>query len=134
MSVKIHLYDACLTKDVRVFTKMCPYAELKLGQQNAKSSICKKGGTAPKWNDEFTLLNDGKSELVIKLYDFDKEVKFIGEAALQQKQLNYFIGSLPVFNAGKIGELKVMVSTGLFPQTYLTLPTMRDDVPNLLQD
>ena len=24
MSVKIHLYDACLTKDVRVFTKMVP--------------------------------------------------------------------------------------------------------------
>ena len=39
MSVKIQLYDACLTKDVRIFSKMvsmiyknkCPYAELKLG-------------------------------------------------------------------------------------------------------
>ncbi|RZC91052.1 hypothetical protein C5167_028884 [Papaver somniferum] len=89
-TLEVLLVDACILKDTDLIGKMDPYVVIKFGDQKRKSTVCKKQGKTPVWNEKlkFNVEYAGyirdehpKYKLKFKIMDKDRFSKddFIGE-------------------------------------------------------
>ncbi|RZC77339.1 hypothetical protein C5167_001476 [Papaver somniferum] len=92
-TLKVLLVDACILKDTDLIGKMDPYVVIKFGDQKRKSTVCKKQGKTPVWNEKlkFNVEYAGyirdehpKHKLKFKIMDKDRFSKddFIGELTI----------------------------------------------------
>ncbi|KAI3943668.1 hypothetical protein MKW92_026161, partial [Papaver armeniacum] len=91
--LEVLLVDACILKDSDLIGKMDPYVVIKLGHRKRKSSVCKRQGKTPVWNENLKFdveyAGDIRDEhpqykLNFKIMDKDRFSKddFVGELTI----------------------------------------------------
>lgn len=66
-----------------LFHKMDPYAICEIGGQKNQTSVAKRQGKTPKWNDSLTFRVMGDQTLKLSLYDKDTfKDTFIGDCLI----------------------------------------------------
>ena len=69
-TLKIKPIQANLIHDTAVFSKMDPYCKFSVGNQKAKSEVCKDGGTHPIWKKSIEIpLNIDQSKCLVEIRD-----------------------------------------------------------------
>ena len=102
-----------LMTDKNLFFKADPYCVFLFGDQRAMSSVCKKGGKRPIWNDAIIFKRTAEENLLVQLWDKDKLSKddLIAEGSLKVTNLfepGVHQTSIDLFCKGKlIGKLLI---------------------------
>ncbi|KAI3854685.1 hypothetical protein MKW98_018806 [Papaver atlanticum] len=91
--LEVLLVDACILKDTDLIGKMDPYVVIKFGDQKRKSTVCKRQGKTPVWNEKLKFIVEyagnirdehPQYKLSFKIMDKDRFSKddFVGESTI----------------------------------------------------
>ena len=75
-----------LTNDTDDSKIMSPLVVVNVGHQEKSTSVCKRAGKNPQWNNEqlyFNVVNEPEVKLTVLFHDdniFNKEYEFVGQA------------------------------------------------------
>ena len=102
--------------------KMDPYCIMTIGNQKVKSSVCKRGGKTPKWDDALTLDVHHEQKMKIELYDRDRFRRddYIGECYVPLGEIYEKVnleGWYPVVNKG-LPEGNIYLSFFFIPDVF----------------
>ena len=71
-SLKIVIFEARLTRETDIFSKINTYASLQTGLQTFKTRISQGAGKTPKWDQAFDIdLNNLGNDANVRVYDED---------------------------------------------------------------
>ena len=84
-TLEVNILNAIRLVETQSFGKQDPYCVVRVGEESARTKVCRDGGTAPTWNERFTFqLARVEEELVVRLWNSNslKSDKCIGSARI----------------------------------------------------
>ena len=86
---------------------MNPYVVIKIGEKTFKSSIHKRGGKEPKWEDTYEYVRESEEVMDIEVFDEDKlKDDLVGKGSyslgvLCGGSMKNFAGNIPIYYKDK---------------------------------
>jgi len=140
-TLEVNVLNAIRLIETQSIGKQDPYAVIRVGDETARTKVCRDGGTAPTWNERFTFhLTHVEDEITVRLWNSNslKSDKCIGSARISLAKV-YAAGYDDVEAAvlttkgapgGMMNVVLTWIPTGTAPRvTHVHLPASEPPAP-----